>query len=49
MVSQLDLLLESKTISTDVYGQQSVEWTEYTAPTKRTRFSRCLLYTSRCV
>ena len=40
MVSQLDLLLESKTISTDVYGQQSVEWTEYTAPTKRTRFSR---------
>ncbi|GKI07338.1 hypothetical protein CE91St26_20460 [Akkermansia muciniphila] len=40
MVSLLDPLLESKTISTDVYGQQSVEWTEYTAPTRRTRFSR---------
>ncbi|MBO1690528.1 RHS repeat protein, partial [Akkermansia sp. GGCC_0220] len=38
--SLLDPLLESKTISTDVYGQQSVEWTEYTAPTRRTRFSR---------
>ena len=33
MVSLLDPLLESKTISTDVYVQQSVEWTEYTAPT----------------
>ena len=40
MVSLLDPLLESKTISMDVYGQQSVEWTEYTAPTRRTRFSR---------
>ena len=40
LVSQLDPTLESKTISTDVYGQQSVQWTEYTAPTKRTQFSR---------
>ena len=40
MVSQLDPLLESKTIATDVYGQQSIEWTEYTSPTKRTWFSR---------
>ncbi|KAA3298054.1 RHS repeat-associated core domain-containing protein, partial [Akkermansia sp. BIOML-A8] len=40
MVSQLNPVLESKTIATDVYGQQSVQWTEYTAPTKRTRFSR---------
>ena len=40
MVSLLDPLLESKTISTDVYGQQSVQWTEYIAPTKRTQFSR---------
>ena len=40
MVSQFNPLLESKTLSTDVYGQQSVQWTEYTAPTKRTRFSR---------
>ncbi|MCM0686995.1 sugar-binding protein, partial [Akkermansia sp. B2-R-115] len=40
MVSLLDPLLESKTISTDVYGQQSVEWTEYISPTRRTRFSR---------
>ena len=42
MVSQLDPVLESKTIATDVYGQQSIQWTEYTAPTKRTRFSRIL-------
>ena len=40
MVSELSPVLESKSISTDVYGQQSVQWTEYTAPTKRTRFSR---------
>ena len=40
MVSQLDLLLESKTISTDVYGQQSIQWTEYTAPATRTQFNR---------
>ncbi|WP_295874468.1 RHS repeat-associated core domain-containing protein [uncultured Akkermansia sp.] len=40
MVSQLNTVVGSKTIATDVYGQQSVQWTEYTAPTKRTRFSR---------
>ena len=40
MVSQLNPLLENKSITTDVYGQQSIQWTEYTAPTKRTRFSR---------
>ncbi|MCD8062491.1 MAG: hypothetical protein LUE13_09180 [Akkermansiaceae bacterium] len=40
LVSQLDPVLESKTIVTDVYGQQSIQWTEYTAPTKRIRFSR---------
>ncbi|MFR8406935.1 MAG: sugar-binding protein, partial [Akkermansia sp.] len=40
MVSELSPVLESKTISTDVYSQQSVKWTEYTAPTKRTQFSR---------
>ncbi len=40
MVSQLDPTLESKALSTDIYGQQSVQWTEYTAPTKRTQFSR---------
>ncbi|MBT8779307.1 hypothetical protein, partial [Akkermansia muciniphila] len=40
MVSQLNPLLENKSITTDVYGQQSVQWTEYTAPTKRTQFSR---------
>ena len=40
MVSQLDPLLESKTIFTDVYGQQSIQWTEYTASATRTQFSR---------
>ncbi|WP_354833796.1 RHS repeat-associated core domain-containing protein [Akkermansia muciniphila] len=40
MVSQLNPLLENKSITTDVYGQQSVQWTEYTAPTKHTQFSR---------
>ncbi|MCO8187076.1 sugar-binding protein, partial [Akkermansia sp. Marseille-P9185] len=40
MVSQLNPLLENKSITTDVYGQQSIQWSEYTAPTKRTRFSR---------
>ncbi|MHA3691725.1 RHS repeat domain-containing protein [Akkermansia sp. AKK6] len=40
MVSELSPVLENKTISTDVYGQQSVQWTEYTAPAKRTQFSR---------
>ena len=40
MVSQLDPVLESKTIATDVYSQQSIQWTEYTAPSKRTQLSR---------
>ena len=40
MVSRLSAVLENKSITTDVYGQQSIQWTEYTAPTKRTRFSR---------
>ena len=40
MVSQLDPVVESKALSFDVYGQQSVQWTEYTAPSKRTQFSR---------
>ena len=40
MVSRLSAVLENKSITTDVYGQQSVQWTEYTVPTKRTRFSR---------
>ena len=39
MVSQLDSVIESKIISTDVLGQQSIQWTEYTAATKRTQFS----------
>ena len=40
MVSQLNPMLENKSITTDVYGQQSVQWTEYIAPTKHTQFSR---------
>ncbi|WP_412256039.1 RHS repeat-associated core domain-containing protein [Akkermansia sp.] len=40
MVSQLDSVVESKSITTDVYGHQSVQWSEYTAPTRRTRFSQ---------
>ena len=40
MVSELSPVLENKSITTDVYGQQSIQWTEYTVPTKRTRFSR---------
>ena len=40
IVSELSPVLESKTLSTDVYRQQSVQWTEHTAPTKRTQFSR---------
>ncbi|MFR0849006.1 RHS repeat domain-containing protein [Akkermansia sp.] len=39
IVSQLNSTLESKKITTDIYGQQSIQWTEYTAPTKRTQFS----------
>ena len=40
MVSHLDPVLESKVLSTDVYGQQSIQWSEYTAPARRTQFSR---------
>jgi len=40
MVSRLDPVLESKVLSTDIYGQQSIQWTEYTAPAQRTQFSR---------
>ena len=40
MVSRLDPVLESKVLSTDIYGQQSIQWSEYTAPTRRTQFSR---------
>ena len=41
MVSQLDsTVLESKVLTTDIYGQQSIQWSEYTAPARRTQFSR---------
>ena len=40
MISRLSAILENKSITTDVYGQQSIQWTEYTAPTKRTRFNQ---------
>ncbi|MFR6358021.1 MAG: sugar-binding protein, partial [Akkermansia sp.] len=40
MVSRLDPVLESKKIFTDVYGQQSIQWVEYTAPSKRTQYSQ---------
>ena len=40
MVSRLSAVLENKSITTDVYGQQSIQWTEYTSPTRRTWFSR---------
>lgn len=40
MVSQLDPALESKSMTTDVYEQRSMQWTEYTAPATRTQFSR---------
>ena len=33
MVSRLSAVLENKSITTDIYGQQSVQWTEYIAPT----------------
>ena len=39
MVSQLSPILEEKTIATDIYGQRSIHWTEYTAATQRTQFS----------
>ena len=40
MVSQLSAVLENKSIITDVYGQQNIQWSEYTAPARRTQFSR---------
>ncbi len=40
MVSRLSAVLENKSITTDVYGQQNIQWTEYTSPTRRTWFSR---------
>ena len=40
MISRLSAILENKSITTDVYGQQSIQWTEYTAPTKRARFNQ---------
>ena len=30
MISRLSAILENKSITTDVYGQQSIQWTEYT-------------------
>ena len=39
LISQLSETLASKSISTDVRGNSSVNWTEYTAPTKQTSFS----------
>ncbi len=40
LVSSLNPALENKTISVDVYGQQSTQWVEYTAPAKRTQFNQ---------
>ncbi|MHA3691458.1 RHS repeat domain-containing protein [Akkermansia sp. AKK6] len=40
MVSSLSAVLENKSVTMDVYGQQSMQWTEYTVPTRRTRFSQ---------
>ncbi len=39
LISQLSETLASKSISTDVRGNDSVSWTEYTAPTKMTSYS----------
>lgn len=39
LISQLSATLTSKGIITDVRGNDSVSWTEYTAPTKVTSFS----------
>lgn len=36
LVSMLDGSLESKTIQTDVRGNETIRWTEYTGPTRRT-------------
>ena len=39
LISQLSETLASKIISTDVRGNSSISWSEYTAPTKVTSFS----------
>ncbi|MDO5465119.1 MAG: RHS repeat-associated core domain-containing protein [Akkermansia sp.] len=39
LISQLSATLASKSISTDVHGNSSVNWSEYTAPAKVTSFS----------
>ena len=39
LISQLSTTLASKSISTDVRGNSSVNWSEYTAPAKVTGFS----------
>ena len=39
LISQLSTTLASKSVSTDVRGNDSVSWTEYTAPTKMTSYS----------
>lgn len=40
LVSQLNPVLKTKSIVTDIYGQQSIQWTECTAPFKYTQLSR---------
>ena len=37
LVSKLDGLIESKSITTDVRSNEFISWSEYTAPTKRTQ------------
>ena len=39
LISQLSTTLASKSVSTDVRGNSSVNWSEYTAPTKVSSFS----------
>ena len=39
LISQLSTTLASKSISTDVRGNSSVNWSEYTAPAKMTSYS----------
>ena len=40
MVSRVNPILEEKTISTNIYGKHSIQWTKYSAPSKRTQFSK---------
>ena len=47
LVSVFDPTLESKTVTTDIYGKQRMDWAEYTAPARRT--TRTLLPTSDIV